>query len=112
MNTPNDCDDHEISEVYEGRWPRLNAETLADGRVNEKPRFAPVKPHGTPIYFADEIPIKWLLEKLAEIGLITTRWISDGKLHSVLSVEARARISAEIEAGRARMRAVQEGNEQ
>jgi hypothetical protein len=68
-------------------------------------KLAPEKPQGTPIYFSDDIPIVWLFERLADAGLITTRWISDGQMHSVLSAEARARVVGQI--NDARMRAVQ-----
>lgn len=108
MNTPNDCPDAVLHEIYEGgidvpARPLTNPETLLGNRPRSL--FSPSKPEGTPIYFADEIPIAWLLQKLAEAGLITTRWVSDGYLHSVLTVDARAQIAREIDD--ARLRAVQ-----
>jgi hypothetical protein len=89
MRTPNHVGDDTIN-------------GLIDRAMLPSPRLAPEQPFGTPIYFADEIPIAWLLNHLAAAGLVTTRWISDGKLHAVLSAEAQADIARQIEADRPR----------
>lgn len=57
----------------------------------------PSKPEGIRIDFASDIPLTWLLEELAVLGLVVSNNLNTGFLKATLSPRMRALLDRRIE---------------